>query len=84
MNNRFDGDTLNILSIINKEFEKFAMAIFNPRNNFQISKNDGMMNRSVNHQRDVIINSNSLMQLSRDYYSDDDIAYIKQLQAMED
>ena len=79
----FDGDTLNILAIINKEFEKFAMISFNPRNNFQISKNDGMMNKSVNHQRDIIINSNSLMQLSRSHYSESHIKYIKQLQSME-
>ena len=59
------------------------MQIFNPRNNFQISKNDGMMNSSVNHQRDIIINSNTLMQLCRDNYTDEHIAYIKQLQSME-
>lgn len=79
----FDGDTLNILSIINKDFERYAMLIFNPRNNFQISKNDGLMDNSINHQRDIIINSNTLMQVSREYYSSDHIAYIKQLQAMD-
>lgn len=78
----FDGDTLNILAIINKDFEHYAMAIFNPRNNFCISKNDGLMNSSVNHQRDIIINSNTLMQLTRSHYTSDQIARIKQAQSM--
>ena len=59
------------------------MTILNPRNNFIISKNDGLMNPSVNHQRDVIINSNTMMQLSRDYYTSEMISVIKQAQAME-
>ena len=79
----FDGDTLNILSILNSDFEKYCMIILNPRNNFIISKNDGLMNSAVNHQRDVIINSNTMMQISRDYYTPEMIASIKQAQLME-
>lgn len=56
------------------------MTIFNPRNNFCISKNDGLMNSSVNHQRDIIINSNTLMQLTRSHYTPEQIAKIKQAQ----
>ena len=74
---------VNILAIVNRSFEHYAMTIFNPRNNFCISKNDGLMNSSVYHQRDIIINSNTLMQLTREHYSAEQINKIKQLQNME-
>ena len=76
----FDGDTLNILLIINKDFETAANYVFNPRNAMYISKNDGMFNNSYNHKRDTIINMNTLVQLSRIYYTDDQISRIKQAQ----
>ena len=72
----FDGDTLNLLYIINREFEEGVMAIFNPRNNFMISKNDGMFNPEVNHQRDTIINGNTLIRLGRDKYTEEQLAKI--------
>ena len=65
----FDGDTLNILLIINKEFERAASYVFNPRNSLYISKNDGMFNNEYNHKRDTIINMNTLVRLSRDRYT---------------
>lgn len=34
-----------------------------------ISKNDGMFNGSYNHQRDTIINCNTILRLSRDNYT---------------
>ena len=34
-----------------------------------ISKNDGMFNPAYNHQRDSIINCNTMLRLSRDNYS---------------
>ena len=34
-----------------------------------ISKNDGMFNSAYNHQRDSIINCNTLLRISRDNYS---------------
>lgn len=76
----FDGDTLNILLIINKDFETAANYVFNPRNSMYISKNDGMFNNSYNHKRDTIINMNTLAQLSRKYYTPEQIAKIKQAQ----
>lgn len=76
----FDGDTLNILLIINKDFETAANYVFNPRNSMYISKNDGMFNNSYNHKRDTIINMNTLVQLSRKYYTPEQIAKIKQAQ----
>ena len=74
------GDTLNILLIINKEFQTAAENVFNPRNSMYISKNDGMFNNSYNHKRDTIINMNTLVQLSRDKYSESQLAAINAAQ----
>lgn len=76
----FDGDTLNILLIINKEFQEAAEHVFNPRNSMYISKNDGMFNNSYNHKRDTIINMNTLVQLSRSYYTPEQLSRIKEAQ----
>ena len=71
------GDTLNILLIINKDFQTAAENVFNPRNSMYISKNDGMFNNSYNHKRDTIINMNTLVQLSRNKYTPQQLASIK-------
>lgn len=76
-----EGDTLNILLIINKEFQVATENVFNPRNAMYISKNDGMFNNSYNHKRDTIINTNTLVQLSRDYYTPEQISRIQQAQS---
>lgn len=73
----FDGDTLNILLLINKEFIEAASYVFNPRNSMYISMNDGMFNNDYNHQRDTLINCNTMVRLSRDNYT------FEQLQAIE-
>ena len=70
------GDTLNIMLIINKEFQTAAEYVFNPRNSMYISKNDGMFNNSYNHKRDTIINMNTFVQLSRDSYSPEQLEAI--------
>lgn len=75
------GDTLNILLIINKDFQLAAENVFNPRNAMYISKNDGMFNNSYNHKRDTIINMNTLVQLSRSRYTSEQIAKIRAAQA---
>jgi len=75
----FDGDTLNILYIINEDFRRAAEAVLNPCNALLISKNDGMFNSDYNHQRDTIINANSLLQLSRAKYTPEEIQHIKDL-----
>ncbi len=74
------GDTLNIMLIINKDFETAANYVFNPRNAMYISKNDGMFNNSYNHKRDTIINMNTFVQLSRRNYSSEQIQAIKAAQ----
>ena len=71
---------VNILLIINKEFQHAAENVFNPRNSMYISKNDGMFNNSYNHKRDTIINANTLVQLSRGHYTPEQIAAIKRVQ----
>lgn len=67
----FDGDCLNILYIPNKAFWESAVFCFNPRNNMMISQNDGRFNNLVNVFKDILINANGLIQLSRDYYTKD-------------
>ena len=62
-------DFVNILAIINKDFQVAAENVFNPRNAMYISKNDGMFNNAYNHKRDTIINMNTLAYLSRSNYS---------------
>ena len=79
----FDGDTLNILLLINKEFQTAAEYVFNPRNSMYISKNDGMFNSSYNHKRDTIINMNTFVRLGRDAYSQDQLKAIEKAQSQE-
>ena len=75
----FDGDVLNILLIINNDFYIRANQVFNPRNAMYISRNDGKFNNDVNHQRDTIINSNTMINLGRNIYSKQEIDNIRRL-----
>ena len=59
--------------IINDAFYQRTFEVFNPRNSAYISKNDGMFNNQVNHQRDTIINTQTLIKLSRKNYSKENI-----------
>ena len=74
-----DGDVLNLLLIINQAFYKRAFEIFNPRNAFYISRNDGLFNNSVNHQKDTLINANTLIDLGRYVYTDQDLSNIDRI-----
>jgi hypothetical protein len=71
------GDTLNILLIINKDFLHEAENKFNPRNTMYISKNDGYLNPGYMHQKDVLINAQSLIELGRENYTKDDLELIQ-------
>lgn len=73
------GDVLNIFHILNSEFLHRCEIVFNPRNAMYISKIDGEFNRDVMVQRDTIINSNTLLRLGRDNYTDDDLAKIEKI-----
>lgn len=77
----YDGDTLNILYIINKDFAKAASLAFNPRNAMHISKNDGFFDNNYNQQRDTIINLNTFVRLGRSNYTEEDLAAIRRAQA---
>ena len=76
--------TLNILYIINKDFERATNLAFSPRNSLYISKNDGFFDNNYNQQRDTIVNLNTLAQLGRDKYSKKQLAMIKAAQQSED
>ena len=59
--------------IINDAFYQRTFEVFNPRNSMYISKNDGMFNNLVNHQRDTIINTQTMVKLSRKNYSKENL-----------
>ena len=75
----FDGDTLNILYLLNQEFITLAEEILSPVMMY-ISKNDGMCNADLIHSRDTIINANTMKNLYE--YTEEEIANIKALQAI--
>ena len=77
----FDGDTLNILYLYNRDFIKLAFKIISPRQMF-ISRNDGRCDKDLLHSRDTIINANSLKSLHT--YNESQLLRIKRLQAMKD
>ena len=76
----FDGDTLNIYLIHNKDFIEVAERIISPIQMF-ISHNDGRCNSDMIHSRDTIINANALKNISK--YTLDEEEQIKLLQSME-
>lgn len=76
----FDGDVLNILYIINQDFFKACYEVFNPKNCYFISKNDGLFDNSVNHSKNIIINQSTFINLGRNNYSNEMLEKIKKLQ----
>ena len=77
----YDGDCLNVMMIINQSFYERTLDVFNPRNALYISKNDGMFNQGANHQRDTIINTQTLLKLSRKNYSRENLEKIRSIVA---
>lgn len=79
----FDGDALNILYIINKEFLIKAEEVLNPRNCLNISHNDGLFDNQVNRVvKDTTINANSMVELSRCYYDQNTLDLIAKCKSM--
>ena len=76
-----DGDVMNVMYIINRAFYERAREVFNPRNAFYISRNDGLFNKSVNHQKDTLINANTLVELGHSSYTQEDEEHIKMVLA---
>ena len=81
LNGMFDGDCLNALLITNKAFEDAVFKSLCPRNCMIISNNDGRFNNDFNIFKDVLININGLVGLSRDKYSAQQIDRIKAVKA---
>ncbi len=79
LNADFDGDVINILWIINKEFLKDAERVFNPRNAMMIDRNDGYMASDMCHSRDTMLNVNNISLLAKDSYTKEEIMNLKRL-----
>jgi len=77
----FDGDTLNILYLYNKDFIKEADMTINP-NMMYIDKNTGLTNMDMIFGRDVLINANAMRQICSDY-TPEQMDKIKMLQSVE-
>lgn len=75
----FDGDTLNIVYILNNDFWRVVQEIFDPRNAMMISRNDGRFDNRFNIFKDMLINSNALMNLGRKNYSNESINKIDKI-----
>ena len=72
----FDGDTLNIIFLINKDIVENAEEIFNPRNNMMISHNDGRFNNKFNHERDTLVLTNALRNINLNKYTPEQLEKI--------
>lgn len=72
----FDGDTINILLLFNKQFADACEEVYSPRNAFCISRNDGRMNNLMNIYKDTVININGIMDLGREFYTEEQINHI--------
>ena len=71
----FDGDVLTCAKIICKSFYEKAYEVFNPRNSFYISKNDGYTNSSILPFKDILINSNTLLDYYRQGYKEEQVKH---------
>lgn len=72
----YDGDCMNVLKFLNKEFERRCALVFNPRNSLMISHDDGKFNNRTNIFKDELININAFIYTARDAYSDKELADI--------
>lgn len=55
MEDNVDGDTLNIVNLISKEFKKEFSEVLSPRTGFLLSRNDGKLNEDFALLKDQII-----------------------------
>jgi len=78
----FDGDTLNIMHIINQNFFERAYEVFNPRNAMYISRKDGMLNHDVLPQKDTLVNANTLNYLTLNDYTEEEMNHIKKIKEL--
>ena len=80
LNADFDGDTLNIKLILSEQYDKACEAVYSPRNNFCISRNDGLFNLSICIFKDLVINTEALIHMTRKHYSQEQLDKIHMLQ----
>jgi len=66
----FDGDSLNIMAIYNKEFANMSDIIFNPVQ-MHISRNNGKCNGDMLPARDTLINANAIKSICQ--YTHDEL-----------
>jgi hypothetical protein len=77
------GDVLNVLYITNQAFFEAAFRVLNPRNAMQISRNDGKFNPDVNWTKDTLVNANSMIYLSRGYYTQEQLDRIARAKTLD-
>ena len=65
--------TLNIVLLYNKDFREACERVYSPRNAFCISRDDGMMNKSINLFKDIMINMNAMIGLGRHNYTQEQL-----------
>ena len=75
----FDGDTLNILHIINQNFFERCYEVFNPRNNMYISRSNGLLNTDVVPNKDTLVNANTLNYLTLNKYTKEELDHINRI-----
>lgn len=73
----FDGDSLNIMYLYNKQFIEMTNQVFNPIQLY-ISRDDGECNADLLPSRDMLINANALKNISE--YSEQEKDNIRALQ----
>ena len=76
-------DVLNVLYIINEAFAERAEIVFSPKYAMMMSHDDGKFDSAMNHSRDTLIMLNSFIDLSREYYTQEELDQIKLCQSME-
>ena len=70
---------MNIVYVPNYNFVENALEIFNPRNSMMISRNTGEVNIKTLPIKDTIVNANTLINLGRKYYSNNESNAIESL-----
>ena len=60
----YDGDTINIILLLNDDIIMRSLISLNPVNAMIISKNDGMFNDDANLQTESLITMNSIKSLA--------------------
>lgn len=71
---------LSVKLLLNKEFDKACEEVYSPRNAFCISRDDGLFNMAVCIFKDLVINTEALLHMTRKNYSAEQLAKIKYLQ----